>query len=185
MKARTSLYSEEGQARRSRGNVFSDLLSSEGEEVPIFKGVLVGDAGTGMTTFVKCHLTGDFEDQYIATQGVARHPLVFHTNRCPVSFNVWDTADKEKLRGPRDGYFILGQDITILLDVTSPDSSKTVANWYRDLTQVVGTSKMDIMNRKVIAKNVVFQESDFVRVRRHAGTASTRYPDELGLADST
>jgi hypothetical protein len=34
------------------------------------------------TTFVKRHLTGEFEKKYIATLGVEVHPLVF-TTVCP------------------------------------------------------------------------------------------------------
>ena len=78
------------------------------EEMPTFKLVLVGDGGVGKTTFVKRHLTGEFEKKYVATLGVEVHPLVFHTNRGALRFNVWDTAGQEKFGGLRDGYYIQG-----------------------------------------------------------------------------
>lgn len=36
------------------------------------------------------------------------HPLIFHTNRGQIRFNVWDTAGQEKFGGLRDGYYIQG-----------------------------------------------------------------------------
>lgn len=33
---------------------------------------------------------------------------MFHTNRGPIKFNVWDTAGQEKFGGLRDGYYIQG-----------------------------------------------------------------------------
>merc|ERR1719246_264084 len=82
--------------------------------VPTFKLVLVGDGGVGKTTFVKRHLTGEFEKKYVATLGVEVHPLEFHTNRGQLTFNVWDTAGQEKFGGLRDGYYIQGQCAIIL-----------------------------------------------------------------------
>lgn len=91
--------------------------------VPEFKLILVGDGGVGKTTFVKRHLTGEFEKKYVgkcffhgycnddfdflffvATLGVEVHPLDFHTNHGKIKFNVWDTAGQEKYGGLRDGY---------------------------------------------------------------------------------
>uniref|UniRef100_A0A671KH94 GTP-binding nuclear protein Ran n=1 Tax=Sinocyclocheilus anshuiensis TaxID=1608454 RepID=A0A671KH94_9TELE len=76
--------------------------------------VLVGDGGTGKTTFVKRHLTGEFEKKYVATLGVEVHPLVFHTNRGAIKYNVWDTAGQEKFGGLRDGYYIQGMQCFII-----------------------------------------------------------------------
>ena len=36
--------------------------------MPTFKLVLVGDGGVGKTTFVKRHLTGEFEKRYVGTR---------------------------------------------------------------------------------------------------------------------
>jgi GTP-binding nuclear protein Ran len=57
-----------------------------------FKLVLVGDGGVGKTTFVKRHLSGEFEKKYVATLGVEVRPLDFVTNFGKIRFNVWDTV---------------------------------------------------------------------------------------------
>ena len=102
---------------------------------PTFKLVLVGDGGVGKTTFVKRHLTGEFEKKYVATLGVEVHPLEFHTNRGQLVFNVWDTAGQEKFGGLRDGYYIQGQCAIIMFDVTSRITYKNVPNWHRDMVR--------------------------------------------------
>merc|ERR1712137_55956 len=133
------------------------------ENVPEFKLILVGDGGVGKTTFVKRHLTGEFEKKYVATLGVEVHPLVFHTNRGAMRFNVWDTAGQEKFGGLRDGYYIQGQCAIIMFDVTSRITYKNVPNWHRDIVRVcenipivlVG-NKVDVKDRHVKAKNIQF-----------------------------
>ncbi|XP_075541937.1 RAN, member RAS oncogene family [Dermacentor variabilis] len=143
--------------------IFTMLQADHGDGTPTFKCVLVGDGGTGKTTFVKRHLTGEFEKKYVATLGVEVHPLVFHTNRGPIRFNVWDTAGQEKFGGLRDGYYIQGQCAIVMFDVTSRVTYKNVPNWHRDLVRVCENipivlcgNKVDIKDRKVKAKSIVF-----------------------------
>uniref|UniRef100_A0A7S1IV12 GTP-binding nuclear protein n=1 Tax=Eutreptiella gymnastica TaxID=73025 RepID=A0A7S1IV12_9EUGL len=133
------------------------------QPVATFKLILVGDGGTGKTTFVKRHLTGEFEKKYIATIGVEVHPLTFHTNRGVICFNVWDTAGQEKFGGLRDGYYIQGQCAIIMFDVTSRQTYKNVPNWYRDIVRVCENipivltgNKVDVLERAVKAKQITF-----------------------------
>ncbi|KAI3880616.1 hypothetical protein MKX03_037488, partial [Papaver bracteatum] len=111
-------------------------------DYPSFKLVIVGDSTvlffgycyiiwvftmcSGKTTFVKRHLTGEFEKKYEPTIGVEVHPLDFHTNCGRIRFHYWDTAGQEKFGGLRDGYYIHGQCAIIMFDVTARMTYKNV-----------------------------------------------------------
>ncbi|KAJ7767233.1 GTP-binding nuclear protein GSP1/Ran [Mycena metata] len=132
-------------------------------EVATFKLVLVGDGGTGKTTFVKRHMTGEFEKKYIATLGAEVHPLTFSTNYGTICFNVWDTAGQEKFGGLRDGYYIQSHCSIIMFDVTSRITYRNVPNWHRDLERVCENiptvlcgNKVDVKERKIKPSAITF-----------------------------
>lgn len=54
----------DGRGDASGSNI---TMAAQGEPQVQFKLVLVGDGGTGKTTFVKRHLTGEFEKKYVGT----------------------------------------------------------------------------------------------------------------------
>jgi len=151
------------RTRRPEGVRNSKKMAAPPSNVPTFKLILVGDGGTGKTTFVKRHLTGEFEKKYLPTVGVSVHPLDFHTNCGPIRFDCWDTAGQEKFGGLRDGYYIHGQCAIIMFDVTSRTTYKNVPTWHRDITRVCEDipivlcgNKVDVRNRQVRAKSITF-----------------------------
>ncbi|KAI3962716.1 hypothetical protein MKW92_008914, partial [Papaver armeniacum] len=155
--------SQEHQTRGLDLNEFQGLPNQQTVDYPSFKLVIVGDGGTGKTTIVRTHLTGEFEKKYEPTIGVEVHPLDFHSNVGLVRFYCWDTAGQEKFGGLRDGYYIHGQCAIIMFDVTARLTYKNVPTWHRDLCRVCENipivlcgNKVDLKNRQVKAKQVTF-----------------------------
>jgi len=150
--------------------------------VPRFKLVLVGDGGTGKTTFVKRHLTGEFEKKYVATLGVDVHPLGFNTTHGDVIFDVWDTAGQEKFGGLRDGYYIQGKCAIIMFDVTARVTYKNVPNWHRDLVRVCETipivlcgNKVDLKDRAVKPKQITFHRKKNIQYYEISAKSNYNY----------
>jgi GTP-binding nuclear protein Ran len=140
------------------------LEAEANQTVPVRKLVLVGDGGTGKTTFVKRHMTGEFTKKYVATIGAEIYSLPFSTNYGDIIFNVWDTAGQEKFGGLRDTYYIAADCAIIMFDVTARITYKNVPNWHRDLTNVCKNipiclcgNKVDLKDRKVKASTITFR----------------------------
>ena len=112
---------------------------------------------------------------------------------------MWDTAGQEKFGGLRDGYYIQvchllqfnilslysffqGQCAIIMFDVTSRVTYKNVPNWHRDLVRVCENipivltgNKVDIKDRKVKAKSIVFHRKKNLQVLIHFTKTSHMY----------
>eukprot|EP00750_Incisomonas_marina_P031466 INCI8176.1.p1 GENE.INCI8176.1~~INCI8176.1.p1 ORF type:complete len:264 (+),score=62.60 INCI8176.1:292-1083(+) len=135
-----------------------------------FKVVIVGDGGVGKTTFVKRHLTGEFEKQYVATQGAMAHKMPFFTNKGPINFNVWDTAGQEKFGGLGDGYYVKAAAAIIMFDVTSRITYQNVPDWHKALERVCENipmvlcgNKVDRPERKVKTRQITFHRKKNIK----------------------
>src|SRR5665648_17401 len=94
--------------------------------VRTYKLVLAGDSGVGKSTFVKRHKTGEFETRYMATVGVAVHPLKFYTNEGNVCFNIWDISGQEKFGCLHVGYYSGADCAVVMFDLNSQRSFQSV-----------------------------------------------------------
>lgn len=164
------------ETAKSVSNCNSDMSAQE------FKLLLIGDGGVGKTTFVKRHMTGEFEKRYIPTVGADVHKLKFVTNYGDIIFNVWDTAGQEKLAGLRDGYYVNGQCAIIMFDVSNRITYRNLSNWYREVVRVceniptclVG-NKVDVQDRQVKAKNVTFHRRHNISFYEVSARASLNF----------
>ena len=128
-----------------------------------FKVVFIGDGSVGKTTFIKRHLTGEFQKPYIPTQGAEVYPLDFTTNHGKVRLHLWDTAGQEKFGALRSCYYVDSKAAVIMFDLTQGTTYKNVPQWHKDLTRIcenipiclVG-NKADVKDRKVKARNINF-----------------------------
>lgn len=126
-----------------------------------FKVVLIGDGGTGKTTFIGRHLSGKFAQQYIPTRGVDKHSLTFDTNYGQISFDLWDTAEQERCNGLGDGYYINSDAAMIFFDTSSRSSYTNSSKWRRDVSIacpnipiVICGNKVDIVPRIVKHRDI-------------------------------
>ncbi|KAG3266027.1 hypothetical protein H1C71_002484 [Ictidomys tridecemlineatus] len=117
-------------------------MATLGEPQTQYKLLLVGDSSPGKKMLVKHHLTSKFEKKYIATLGL-------------IKFNVWDPVGQEKFSGLKDGYYIQAQCAVIMFDVTSRVTYRNVV--CENIPIMLCGNKVDIKDRKVKAKSVVFQ----------------------------
>ena len=131
--------------------------------IPTFKLVVIGDGGVGKTTFVKRHMTGEFQKPYIPTKGADVSSIDFYTTKGPIRFIIWDTAGQEKFGNLRECYYIDAHCAIIMFDLTSRQTYKNVPKWHKDLTKIcenipivlVG-NKADVKDRKLRAKQINF-----------------------------
>ena len=139
--------------------------TNQNQNAPVaeFKLVVIGDGGVGKTTYVKRHLTGEFQKPYIPTRGAECNVIDFYTNHGKIRFHIWDTAGQEKFGNLRECYYIGAHCAIIMFDLTSRQTYKNVPKWHKDLVKIcenipivlVG-NKADVKERKLKARQINF-----------------------------
>ena len=129
--------------------------------IPQFKIVMLGDGGVGKTTYIKRHITGEFENRYLATMGVEVSSLKFSTQKGQLQFNIWDLSGQEKYGGLfenncKDSYLAM-----VMFDVTSHITFENVTGWINEYNKVCPNrpiillgNKVDVKDRKVSTKEI-------------------------------
>ncbi|XP_042862627.1 GTP-binding nuclear protein GSP1/CNR1-like [Penaeus japonicus] len=128
-----------------------------------YKIVLVGDGGTGKSSYVARLNCEGFLKEYVATLGVEKSEILVDTSHGESTIVLWDTAGQEKLGPLRDGYYSGADAAIIFFDVTSRVTYKNVPNWHKDINRVqpdipvvLCANKIDVKERKVKSKSITY-----------------------------
>jgi GTP-binding nuclear protein Ran len=140
-------------------NLLAPVPQRERNTAYKFKICLVGDGGTGKTTFINKVLNGDFISKYYATQGAVTKSLVLGLGENSfVKYEVWDTAGQEKNVGLKDGYYIGAIAGFFFFDANSRETMANIPKHMKSFANACGVEnpKMFILANKIdIAKNMV------------------------------
>lgn len=124
--------------------------------------LLVGDRGVGKSTYIKRHLNGEFEKNYIPTLNTNSTKLAFNTSIGKITFNIWECVEQENIYDYTSIYKDAEAAI-IMFDVTSRTSYKSFSFWYDSIRKicpripvVICGNKVDCRNRKVTPKEIQF-----------------------------
>lgn len=102
----------------------------------LLKFVMVGDAGTGKSSFVIRAVDNTFVDGYISTIGIDFKILMCRYQGKAAKVLLWDTAGPERFRTIQNAYFRGASGVIMVYDRTCPRSLDFLARVARDIRQV-------------------------------------------------
>jgi small GTP-binding protein len=108
----------------------------------VLKIIVVGDIGTGKTSFVRQFVEGDFSEFYKSTIGVDfANKIVQWNDTTFVDVQLWDIAGQERYGSMASVYYRQAVGALVVFDVTSPSSRVMVQMWKKDIDDKVRTSR--------------------------------------------
>jgi len=129
------------------------------------KCVVVGDSGSGKTTFIKQQRTGKFNPFYNYTMGV--EICTFQKHEKFFTWHMWDIAGKDFIPRNREEYFRNADCALVFVDATRKEPFSNVQNWLSEIPPnipvVICCNKVDT-SEIVDEENFFFQDIHVVRM---------------------
>jgi small GTP-binding protein len=136
------------------------MLQQQEQQPRSMKMVLVGDGGVGKTTFIRRHVTGEFERKYIPTIGVEMAQLSFETTHGTVIYNIWDTVGQERFGGLCEDYHVEANCAIIVFDVSSPAFIEMSRRGTRTSRACARISRLCLLGTRLTSVTGKFQRKE-------------------------
>lgn len=103
----------------------------------LFKVLVIGELGTGKTSFIKRYVHHFFSSHYRATIGVDFALKVMNWPNSIVRIQLWDIAGQERFGHMTRVYYKEAAGAFIVFDVSRPQTFEAVLKWKSDLDSKV------------------------------------------------
>jgi small GTP-binding protein len=123
-----------------------------------YKVAFVGDSSVGKTSLIYSYLGQAGEPT--PTVGAILTKIETKADSTPIILNVWDTAGQESLKSFIPIYARGSHAVVIVFDQSNPLSFDHVKDWYKDMTEIVGSIAFFLVANKLDLK----PEVDFDQV---------------------
>lgn len=132
------------------------------EKIGSYKVILIGDGGTGKTSFITRYIEGYFTKQYVATIGAEVYNLNLPISPTQfVHFEVWDTAGQEANSGLSDAYYLNANAAVVFFDLTARVTFSHVPSWIQKVKNIIRDTTV-----RMIPICVVGNKADLSRDRK-------------------
>lgn len=102
---------------------------------PLFKVILLGEAGVGKTAIFHRSKDNVFDERRKTTVGIDSFSLYVKVGDQQVTLGVWDTAGVERFRTITNNYYRGSHAAIFVYSVDEPSSLHYLGHWIRDLEE--------------------------------------------------
>jgi len=129
---------------------------------------LIGDGGTGKTTYINKVLNGEFISKYYATHGAVTRNVTFDIGgNSRIEYEVWDTAGQEKYAGLKDGYYVGAAGAFFFFDVNSRETMSNIPKHIRAFENACNANKpvIIVIGNKVDIRSIKPNDSSRMKAQ--------------------
>jgi Ras-related protein Rab-1A len=135
------------------------MMASE-EYDDLFKGLLIGDSGSGKSGLFDRFIKGVFQDSYSHTIGVDFGVKIFRVGGRRVKIQLWDSGGRERFAFVRPLYYRGASGCILVFDVTNRESFDHIPNWIEELELNAGKIPSILVGNKIDStRSVAFDEA--------------------------
>ena len=128
------------------------------KETSNLKILLLGDSGSGKTSFLNKYINNEFKEESELTIGVDYSSRIINNTK----IEIWDTAGQEVFRSITTSYFRGSNGVLIFMDLTNIDSINNIEYWINTYIYKSGNNKKSILllgNKSDSTRAITFDDA--------------------------